>query len=160
MQTLPYLQPYIQNPWDEPTCPTPLVTAHLLLFLQLEPTVRGSSGLSGRTLRPTPQRCELEELLAEFRRLNLSEDSGFFRPVTPERARHNSQGFASSSNATRQAEVDSPFFPDAFVYSMSHATHTIHRDLLFTWPPLSPFILLNLLSEESKGNLSSLFLFS
>ena len=24
LQTLPYLQPYIQNPWDEPTHPTPL----------------------------------------------------------------------------------------------------------------------------------------
>jgi hypothetical protein len=74
--------------------------------------MRGSQESTRRTLRPTPQRLDrldLEILLAEFRNLNISEDSEFLIPVTPERTRH----FGFLSPTSTELTSTSPLFqPD------------------------------------------------
>ena len=79
-------------PFDGPglVCLTPLVLPAVPLSLQLEPTARDSSKGSRRSLRPTTQCQELENLLQQFRTLQIGpNDSLLFRPVTSIDACHN-----------------------------------------------------------------------
>ena len=63
-------------------CLTPLVLSAVLLSLQLEPTARDSSKGSRRSLRPTAQHQELENLLQQFQTLQIGpKDSPLFRLV-------------------------------------------------------------------------------
>jgi hypothetical protein len=88
--------------------------------------MRDSQESTRRTLRPTPQRLDrldFEILLAEFQNLNISEDSKFLIPVTPERVRH--FGFLSltsteltSTSPLFQADILSPIhLPDRILDS-------------------------------------------
>ena len=71
-------------------CLTPLVLPAVLSSLQLEPTVRDSSKGSRRSLWPTAQRQELENLLQQFRTLQIGpNDSPLFRLVASVDACHN-----------------------------------------------------------------------
>ena len=63
-------------------CLTPLVLPAVLSSLQLEPTTRDSSKGSRRSLRPTAQCQELENILQQFQTLQIGpDDSPLFRLV-------------------------------------------------------------------------------
>ena len=71
-------------------CLTPLVLPAILSSLQLEPTTRDSSKGSRRSLQPTAQCQKLENLLQQFRSLQIGPDnSPLFQPVTSIDAYHN-----------------------------------------------------------------------
>ena len=71
-------------------CLTPLVLPAVLSSLQLEHTARNSSKGSRRSLRPTTQHQELENLLQQFRTLQISpNDLPLFRPVASIDTCHN-----------------------------------------------------------------------
>ena len=79
-------------PFDGPgqVCLTPLVLPAILLSLQLEPTARDSYKGSRRSLWLTAQRQELENLLQQFRTLQIGpDDSPLFRLVASIDACHN-----------------------------------------------------------------------
>ena len=64
-------------------CLTPLVLPAVLSSLQLELTARDLSKGSRRSLQPTAQCQELENLLQQFRTLQIGpDDSSLFQPVT------------------------------------------------------------------------------
>jgi len=111
--------------------------------------VRGFDRLSRRSLRPTPERLEIEDLLANFRRLELSTESELLIPVTPERAQHNQ--FTSPASLLS----DSPFIPGAFIHSTPQQTPFSFQHRLPTSVPLSP---LTPLSASKSSPLSSLLL--
>ena len=78
----------ILNPWDESHLHPPfslfpkawssgLASPHFI-SLQLEPTMRSSSRLMRRLLRPIPQHQEIKNLLANFCCLEISASSEFF----------------------------------------------------------------------------------
>ena len=93
--------------------------------------------LPRRSLRLNPQLRELEGLLTDFRQLNISADSEFLAPVTPERAWHvqNLSPTSASSEGLRSVHhlspfsdspelcpsiaglLDSPFIPGGFTHS-------------------------------------------
>ena len=71
-------------------CLTPLVLPAVLSSFQLEPTARDSSKGSRRSLQPTAQRQELENLLQQFQTLQIGpNDSPLFQPVASVDACHN-----------------------------------------------------------------------
>ena len=107
--------------------------------------MKGSSGLTRRSLRPTPQHQEIKILLPNFHCLEISAGSKLFVLVTPEQAYHmHLPSFTPTS-------PDLPFLSGGFVYSTPH-----HTKLVFPfqyhfpgleWPsPLTP--LTSLLSQN------------
>jgi len=108
--------------------------------------MRGFDRFSRRSLRPTPERLEIEDLLANFRHLELSTESELLILVTPERAQHNQ--FTSPAFLL----FDSPFIPGAFIHSTLQQTPFFFQYHLPTSVPLSP---LTPLSTSKSSPLSS-----
>ena len=106
-------------------CLTPLVLPAVLLSLQLEPTVRDSSKGSRRSLQLTAQCQELENLLQQFRILQIGPDnSPLFWLVASVDACHN------QSNLPEVSGLDlSPLPDDNFDLSAVN-----HSDWLSTPP--------------------------